>query len=73
MTIQEIKNRTRETSPYFFSEKTMRFFGQTLNSFKVEKQGIKYLISAPMHDGQRIVGTTKRLFNPETNELEYIG
>lgn len=75
MTIYEIKERTEKTSPYFFTSKTLKFFGQTMRSFKVYKQKDgKYLISAPMVDrftGKR-VGTTERMFNPDTNELEYI-
>ena len=75
MTIQEIKNRTQETAPYFFDAKTLKFFGQTMKSFKVYKQEEgKYLISAPMKDRNsgKVVGYTERLFNPETNELEFI-
>jgi hypothetical protein len=73
MTIYEIKRRTAETSPYFFTRDTMRFFHQTLAMYRVRKLGGKYLISAPMrdHTGRR-VGTTRRLFNPENNELEMV-
>lgn len=75
MTIYEIKERTSKTSPYFFTRETLRFFGQTMRSFSVRKQSDgKYLISAPMVDrftGKKM-GDTKRLFNPETNELEFI-
>jgi len=35
VTIYEIKERTKENCPYFFSPKTMEFFGQTMKSFKV--------------------------------------
>ena len=76
MTIYEIKERTQKTAPYFFSPQTMRFFGQTLKSFKVYKQPDgKYLISAPMKDrtnNNKMMGYTERLFNPTTNELEYV-
>lgn len=74
MTIYQIKLLTQSTSPYFFSPKTMKFFGQTLRSFKVYKHTDgKYFISAPMKDRSgRIVGYTERLFNPVTNELEFI-
>jgi len=74
MTISEIKSRTLETSPYFFSSKTLKFFHQTMRSFKVKKQADgKYLISAPMRDNRgKLVGMTERLFNPATNELERI-
>jgi hypothetical protein len=72
MTIYEIKRLTAETSPYFFSTSTLKFFGQTMRSFSVRKQSDgRYLISAPMMDytGKR-VGETKRFFNPQTNELD---
>ena len=73
MTIYEIKNRTEKTSPYYFTPKTLKFFGQTMKSFKVYKQpNGKYLISAPMKDSGKVVGYSERLFNPETNELEFI-
>lgn len=75
MTIQEIKNRTQETAPYFFISKTLKFFGQTMKSFKVYKQQDgKYLISAPMKDRNtgKTTGYTERLFNPETNILEHV-
>jgi len=73
MTIYEIKRRTAETSPYFFTPKTMKFFGQTMRSFSIRKQEDgRYLISAPMIDSTtgRKMGETKRFFNPETNELQ---
>ena len=71
MTITEIKQRTQITSPYFFSEQTLKFFGQRLSSFKVVKQSNgKYLITAPSYYKNRLIGYTKRLFNPTTNELE---
>jgi len=73
MTIYEIKERTQETSPYFFTRASMRFFGQTLKDFRVYKQKDgKYLIIA--HSGSNWKGKhiTQRLFNPKTNELEHI-
>lgn len=74
MNIYEIKRRTSETSPYFFSRQTLKFFHQTMRDFSVHKHGENtYLISAPMrdHSGKQ-VGTTRRLFNTLTNELENI-
>ena len=74
MTIYEIKQRTLNTSPYFFVPKTMRFFGQTMKSFSVKKQTDgRYLISSPMADKStgRIIGKTQRYFNPVTNLLEH--
>ena len=73
MTIYEIKRRTQKTSPYFFSKETLRFFGQTLKSFHVYKQGGKYLIIAESGNPWQGKYYTKRLFNPETNELEMVG
>jgi len=74
MTIHEIKNRTLETSPYFFDRQTLKFFRQRMSMFSVKKQPSgKYLISCPMRDSSmRVVGYTQRLFNPLTNELERI-
>ena len=72
-TIYEIKELTSKTSPYFFSKKSMKFFGQKMYSFKVYKQDDgRYLITAPMINGGKQVGTTERLFNPETNELDRV-
>ena len=73
MTIYDIKTRTQEKQPYFFTRETMRFFHQTMRDFKIKKQPDgKYLISAPMKDNNgKVMGITKRLFNPETNNLEH--
>jgi hypothetical protein len=72
MTISEIKRRTQETSPYFFSKDTMRFFGQTMRSFSVRKQDDgRYKISAPMRNSSgETMGETVRYFNPVNNQLE---
>ena len=74
MTIYEIKRLTQESAPYFFTPKTLKFFGQTMRSFSVRKQADgRYLISAPMIDRftGRNMGTTKRFFNPQTNNLDH--
>ena len=75
MTICEIKKTTAQTSPYFFSRKTLKYFGQTIKMFSVRKhKGGKFIITAPIFDrltGRRI-GDTTRIFNPETNQLENI-
>jgi antirestriction protein len=73
ITISEIKRRTSETSPYFFDAKTMKFFNQKMSDFKVIKlENGKYEISAPRKDSNgKSMGVTKRIFNPETNELEF--
>ena len=74
LTIYDIKRLTSETAPYFFVPKTMRFFGQTMRSFSVRKQEDgRYLITAPMIDRYtgRVMGQTKRYFNPVNNQLEH--
>jgi hypothetical protein len=71
--ISDIEYAVRETSPYFFSKATLKFFGQTKSSFKVynEENG-KYLISAPMKVNGRIIGYTQRHYNPATKKLETV-
>lgn len=72
-TIYDVARLTSETSPYFFDKKTLKFFGQRMSSFKVYKQDDgRYLITAPMINGGKQVGTTERYFNPDTNELERV-
>jgi hypothetical protein len=70
MTIYEIKRRTLEKHPYFFSRNTMRFFGQTLKDFSVRKlPDGRYRITAPIRHRGCVVGVTERIFDPETNSL----
>ena len=74
ITISEIRRRTQETSPYYFTRKTLSFFGQTMRDFKVYKQSDgRYKISAPMRDKRtgNIIGKSERFFNPITNELQH--
>lgn len=74
LTIYDIKRLTQDTAPYFFTTKTLKFFGQTMRSFSVSKQSDgRYLITAPMVDRftGRNMGQTKRYFNPDTNILEH--
>lgn len=71
MTIYEIKRRTEETAPEFFTRQTLKFFGQTLKDFRVYKMdGKNYLITAPMRMRGEIIGHTRRLFNTDTNKLQ---
>lgn len=72
MTIYQIKEATKETSPHFFDTKTLKFFGQTLASFKVYKHLCgRYYLRAPMKDGKgKLMGYTERYYNPVTNQLE---
>jgi len=70
MTIYEIKNRVTN-APYFFERKSMKFFNQRLSDFRVKKLPCgNYGIIAPMKDNNgRLMGETKRIFNPITNEF----
>ena len=71
MTIYEIKRRTEETAPEFFTRQTLKFFGQTLKDFRVYKVDSKnYLITAPMRMRGEVIGHTRRLFNTDTNKLQ---
>jgi hypothetical protein len=70
MTIYEIKNRVIN-APYFFNTKSMKFFNQTLKSFKVNKLNDgNFILFAPMknHSGKNM-GETVRTFNPTTNKF----
>ena len=71
MTIYEIKERTKKTSPYFFNKDTMKFFGQTMKDFKVYKQKDgRFKIVAPSGSDWSNDLQTIRYFNPTNNELE---
>jgi hypothetical protein len=73
MTIYEIKARTKETSQYFFSRKTMKFFGQTMKSFKVRKLNEhEYYIFAPSYLNGKMMGYTQRIFDTRNNKLKDI-
>ena len=70
--IYEIKKMTKQTAPYYFDYKTMKFFGQTLKDFTVssiDKTG-RYKISAPAYDRGKYMGDSNRYFNPKNNKLE---
>ena len=74
MTIYEIKQRTQETAPYFFTRQTLKFFGQTMKDFRVYKQlDGRYMLTAPIKDRTtgKTRGETIRYFNPLTNKLEH--
>ena len=62
-TIYDIKYDTSGRSPYFFSTRTLKFFGQTLKSFKVRQspEG-RVFIYAAMRDrfNGRFMGFTFR-------------
>ncbi len=72
-TIYDIARLTSETSPYFFSRETLKFFGQRMSDFKVYKQDDgRYLVTAPVIKNGKEVSRTQKYFNPETNELERV-
>jgi len=73
MTIQEIKERTKVTEPYYFSRDTMKFFGQKLEDFKVIKESDgRYKIVAPIRFGYTEYNgyKTEHYFNPTNNKIE---
>lgn len=73
MTIYEIKRLTEQTSPYYFSRNTLKFFGQRMADFRTSKQADgRIRISAPMRERftGKIIGTSQRYFNPINNQLE---
>jgi len=65
MTIYEIKRRV-QNAPYFFTAKTLKYFGQTLKSFSVRKleNGNFYIFASSKYGN-----FTEREFNPITNEF----
>lgn len=71
MNIYDIKRETKETSPYYFSEKTLAHFGQTMKDFKVRKMECgRYIVEAPSYDHERkFMGYSLRIFDPATKEL----
>jgi len=61
-TISEIKRNTEKNAPYFFDRKSMKFFGQTMSSFKVHvaKNG-KIYIGAPSYSNNYKTGKRTRM------------
>ena len=74
MNIYQIKRLTSITEPLFFSKDTMKWFGQTLSSFKVYKQkdGRFKIIAKSRDINGTYTGETIRFFNPLTNKLDRI-
>ena len=62
MTIYEIKQEIEEKSPYFFSKKTLRFFGQKLTDFKTKTMGGDIYIYAPSYWDKKLMGYTVKRF-----------
>ena len=60
-TIYDIKYDTLDKSPYFFSPKTLKFFGQTMKDFSVRKSPTgKVFILAPSYWCGKLMGYTFR-------------
>ena len=71
-TIYEIK-RNAENAGLYFSRETLRFFGQTLRSFKVYRLSpCQFLVAAPIMYVGRFQGVSKRVFDASTNLLERV-
>lgn len=72
MTIEEIKHRTKKTSPLFFAPATMKMWNQQLSDFKVirRKDGKYYLWAESITRLGRHL--TERVFDPATNELLFV-
>jgi hypothetical protein len=69
LTIYDIKYLSCEKAPYFFNKNTMKFFKQTLASFRVRRHGPdKFYLFAKSFGGN----ITERIFDPFTRELEHI-
>ena len=62
MTISDIKRLTEKKSPYFFSDDTLKFFGQTIHNFEVQEVRGRVFIYAPSYQNDRLMGYTFREF-----------
>lgn len=80
MTIHEVKRIHEEKFPdsHYFDRNTLRFFGQTLKSFSVCRDGELYIISAPLRmrqdDGKmHKVAVSSAVFDPVSGKISSIG
>lgn len=76
MTIWEIRNRIEKSKndSFFFSPKTLRWFGQKMSDFSANKQPDgRIKISAPAYVGQtgQLCGTTVFFYNPIKNKMDF--
>ena len=70
LTIYDIKRMTSETESFFFTRKTLKWFGQTMKSFKVYKVDEEnYFVVAPHYHRDMVVGRTEWNFNTATKKL----
>ena len=72
MTIQEMKRKSLKSNlPYYFSLDTLKWFGQKLNDFNVEKcKDGRYKASAPSYWDGELMGTSIIFYDPVTNKFE---
>lgn len=78
-TLQQIKSMNQENGGYFFSRKTMKFFGDRMSSFNVKQwHGLTVLYRKPTATitnmrGERVCAGKQYFnawrFNPETGDL----
>jgi hypothetical protein len=78
VTLQEIRAANERAGFFFFSKKTMRFFGDTQASFVVRQFGAVVCLERvkPMRDtdGRNMGGVGKLYrFNPETGDVRGLG
>ena len=72
MTIQEMKRKSLKSNlPYYFSPDTLKWFGQKLNDFNVEKcKDGRCKASAPSYWDGELMGTSIIFYDPVTNKFE---
>lgn len=68
-TIYEIKSAIESRGGYYLSRQTLKFWGQKMKDFSIERHGDdKFIISAPTKLGV----VSAKIFDPFTNELKSI-
>jgi hypothetical protein len=77
-TLAEIKEANTAAGQYFFSRDTMKFFGDTMRSFKVDHddQGRVYVVRVKQmrdRDGRNMGGVgDRREFDPATGHISTV-
>jgi hypothetical protein len=73
MTIYEIVYNINKTGSYYFSKDSLKMFHQRVSSFKVVPLSDgRYYIYAKSSDGREIKTLSEKIYNPVTNELEFV-
>jgi len=71
MTIYQIKSAIEENYPYFFTPKTLKFFGQRMRDFKVYKLDSERVeIVAPIRIRGQVRMNDRRIFNLVKKDFE---